>query len=81
MNVTIIKLFLFSDPTAVGKTSSVGPSETKQATPNEKDEDSGSDYEENWSGEEWNDAQVRTFFSYLTDPDMDAASKYKDTLP
>lgn len=52
------ELFLLSDPTAVSKTE--GPSETKQATLNEKNEDSGSDYEEDWSGEEWNDAQVRT---------------------
>lgn len=55
-------MVIFSEQTAVTKTATEVTSElkTKGATQKEKDEDSGSDYEEEWSGDEWNDAQVET---------------------
>ena len=55
-------MVIFSEQTAVTKTTAEDTSElkTKGATQKEKDEDSGSDYEEDWSGDEWTDAQVGT---------------------
>ncbi|KAJ7360108.1 N-terminal kinase-like protein [Desmophyllum pertusum] len=45
------------DTTAVSKTTSEVPPETKQTTQREKDRDSGSDYGGDLSGDEWNDSQ------------------------
>ena len=51
-----------SDKTAESKTVHKIPTDSKarEAAPKENANDSGSDYGENWSGDEWTDAQVLT---------------------